>query len=293
MSSSVPAAHRYRTFTGFFCPILCARSSACSIAAGTQCSSPNTTSLAAVSVIPWPHAWMDRTATRSSVSSWKRRTAMARSRLGVVPSMRTCGTRAARSAFVIASSMQRWCAKKSILFPEPLSRISATRAATSPAFARAVVTPHAVNALSVSKRPFSDPPFDRSDSTSARAASLAARAASAASSNRTHSRRLRGSWSATTDFSLRCMYVPVRTPCSSSRFEPPLASQPQGFMRASQYRFAKALNVPIAPGRSASSCVKRSRGRFSAGVPESSTHRLARFRIGTRALVRFALPSFT
>ena len=69
MSSAVPAAHRYLTLTGFFCPMRCARSSAWSIAEGTQCSSPNTTSDAAVSVSPCPHAWMLSTATRSAESS--------------------------------------------------------------------------------------------------------------------------------------------------------------------------------------------------------------------------------
>jgi len=53
-----------------FCPMRCARSSACTKIPGVQCSSAKTTVDAAVSVMPTPAAIKPRTATRTVGSLW-------------------------------------------------------------------------------------------------------------------------------------------------------------------------------------------------------------------------------
>ena len=108
MSSTVSFATRKCTFTAFACPILCARSSACTMSPGVQESSPKITVDAAVSVSPIPAALMDSTATLAFRSVWKRSTRLCRAFVSVEPSMRMNGNFRRRSISEAASRVQVW-----------------------------------------------------------------------------------------------------------------------------------------------------------------------------------------
>mmetsp|Transcript_23356 Transcript_23356/g.59883 ORF Transcript_23356/g.59883 Transcript_23356/m.59883 type:complete len:201 (+) Transcript_23356:1898-2500(+) len=125
------------------------RSSACWRTAGVQCSSAKTTSEAAVSVTPVPHAVTLSTAQRMLSSVWKRRKASCRSCEGVDPSTRMYLMRISFAASSRASSTCRWCANTSSLTPPSSS--SAQNCIAASALARPDAVYHSPSACRSSR----------------------------------------------------------------------------------------------------------------------------------------------
>mmetsp|Transcript_12650 Transcript_12650/g.54172 ORF Transcript_12650/g.54172 Transcript_12650/m.54172 type:complete len:367 (-) Transcript_12650:1020-2120(-) len=313
MSSTVSFATKNCTFTAFRCPILCARSSACTISPGVHVSSPKTTTDAAVNVKPIPAALMDKTATRAFGSVWKRSTKLCRLFGSVEPSMRMKGVFFLRSISEAASSMQEWWPKKrnfsheSEFDPNPespngvpeLSRSVSRYSAAAFPFAKAVAWYNSfISRFSSRVRP---PPLKpplkplsshRKASRSSSILVLIARtllsAAECGSVNTIFSRLFAGSCVRTSFLSRRIMISRDSTACSSS----PLLLPCHPNRDPAQYRVANSPNLVNTIGRSASACEKISTGRDSAGVPVRHNALLAPFKSGTTAFVLCALESF-